>query len=68
MFVCIFQDLETLNLEDFKHNNINLTGLRLIDRNRGIVAQTLQQMEIFQKLTKRPILNATNIIKVFQIL
>ena len=61
------QDLETLDLDDFQHNNLNLTGLRLVQRSRGFVQDLLLQMRVYENRSAQPdlyILNSTGVISV----
>ena len=63
------QDLETLDLDDFQHNNLNLTGLRLVQRSRGFVQDLLLQMRVYENRSAQPelyILNSTGVISVSQ--
>jgi len=61
------QDLSTLDLEDFRHNFVNITGLRLVDHEDPVIKDTLQQMRLHQHHTGTKLLNNTKqlIIKVF---
>ena len=54
--VC-FQDFETLDLEDFRHNFVNITGLRLVDREDPVIRDTLHQMQLHQQHTGTRLLN-----------
>lgn len=60
------QDLETLDLEDFRHNYVNITGLRLVDHEDPVISDTLYQMQLHQHHTGTRLLNDTKqlIIKV----
>jgi len=51
------QDFETLDLEDFSHNFVNITGLRLVDRDNPVIRDTLQQMQLHQHHTGTKLLN-----------
>jgi hypothetical protein len=43
------QDFETLDLEDFRHNFANITGLRMIDREDPRIHDVLNQMKLHQQ-------------------
>jgi len=53
----LWQDLETVDLEDFRHNFVNITGLRLVDREDAVIRDTLQQMQLHQQHTGTILLN-----------
>ncbi|KAK2148217.1 hypothetical protein LSH36_509g01044 [Paralvinella palmiformis] len=53
-------DLETINLDDFKHNAANVTGFRLISREDPRVQDILHQMETYQVYSGSKILNSTH--------
>lgn len=57
------QDLETLDLEDFKYNSVNITAFRIVDVDHSKVKETLEVMEKFQPMG-HAILNKTGIIQV----
>ena len=60
------KDLETINLDDFRHNFANLTGFRLVSRDDRRVDDILQQMAASQTHSGFRVLNSTRprIIKV----
>lgn len=58
------QDIETLDLEDFKYNSVNMTAFRLVDLEEPKVAEVLKQMERFQPAIGHAILNKTGVIQV----
>ena len=60
LFEIVLQDLETLDLDDFRHNSANITGFRLINRSSPKVQDTLQQMALHQKQAGSRLLNSTN--------
>lgn len=43
LYVYVWQDLQTLNLEPYQYSGVNFTGLRLIDPEDPIVQQTLEK-------------------------
>ena len=51
------QDFETLDLEDFRHNFVNITGLRLVDHDNPVIRDTLYQMQLHQHHTSTKLLN-----------
>jgi len=51
------QDFSTLDLEDFRHNFVNITGLRLVDHEDAVIRDTLQQMQLHQHHTGTKLLN-----------
>jgi len=53
------QDFSTLDLEDFRHNYVNITGLRLVDHEDPVTRDTLQQMRLHQHHTGTRLLNDT---------
>ena len=58
-----------MDLDDYQHNNFNLTGLRLVQRDRGFVQDMLLQMSVYENrsqnvATDRYILNSTGVISV----
>lgn len=57
------QDLETLDLEDFKYNSVNITAFRIVDVDHSKVKETLEVMEKFQPMG-HAILNKSGIIQV----
>ena len=56
--------METLDMEDYRHNFVNLTAFRLVDDTDLKSSELLQQMEQYQTQSKVRLLNASNIIKV----
>lgn len=62
-----FQDVETLDLDDFQHNSFNLTSVRLVKRGSGFVADMLLQMESYESTLLKDdlhILNSSGVISV----
>ncbi|KAF5281001.1 hypothetical protein FQA39_LY05206 [Lamprigera yunnana] len=55
-------DLETLDLEDFKYNSVNITSFRIVDIENTKVQETLEVMENFQPIG-HAILNRSGIIQ-----
>jgi len=53
----VLQDFSTLDLEDFRHNFVNITGLRLVDHEDPVIRDTLQQMRLHQHHTGTKLLN-----------
>lgn len=43
-------DLETLELEDFKYNNVNITAFRMVDAESDVTRQILLEMQKFQPI------------------
>lgn len=61
--IFIFQDLDTLDLEDFKYNSVNITAFRIVDVEHPKVKEALEVMEKFQPIGYA-ILNRSGIIQV----
>ncbi|XP_033226294.1 glutamate receptor ionotropic, kainate 2-like isoform X2 [Belonocnema kinseyi] len=55
-------DIETFNLDDFKHNFVNITAFRLVDAEDSIVRGILKDMERFQP-AGNTILNKSHVIE-----
>ncbi|XP_031355703.1 glutamate receptor ionotropic, kainate 1-like [Photinus pyralis] len=55
-------DLETLDLEDFKYNSVNITSFRIVDIDNKKVQETLGVMENFQPIG-HAILNRSGVIQ-----
>ncbi|KAK4873456.1 hypothetical protein RN001_015485, partial [Aquatica leii] len=55
-------DLETLDLEDFKYNSVNITSFRIVDIDNKKVQETLEIMENFQPIG-HAILNRSGVIQ-----
>ncbi|KAF5284017.1 hypothetical protein FQR65_LT13624 [Abscondita terminalis] len=55
-------DLETLDLEDFKYNSVNITSFRIVDIDHKKVQETLEIMENFQPIG-HAILNRSGVIQ-----
>jgi len=53
----LLQDFATLDLEDFRHNFVNITGLRLVDDEDPVIRDTLHQMRLHQHHTGTKLLN-----------
>ena len=51
------QDLETINMDDFRHNYVNLTGFRLVNYEDLRVQDIMNQMRIYEKHTGSKLLN-----------
>jgi hypothetical protein len=58
--ILLFQDLETLDLDDYKHNHVNVTGFRLVDPSNQFVKEITEDMYIYQMNTRLPILSMSN--------
>ncbi|WAR07420.1 GRIK2-like protein, partial [Mya arenaria] len=54
-------DIELLDLEDYRHNFVNLTGFRLLHMAESFTKNILFDMELFQENTLLPILNGTSL-------
>jgi ionotropic glutamate receptor len=63
IFVFLFQDLETFDLEDFKYNSVNITAFRIVDVDHPKVKEILEVIEKFQPIG-HAILNKSGIIQV----
>ena len=53
-----------MDMENFRHNYVNLTGFRLVNYGDLRVVDILQQIETYQGQTGTKLLNTTGIIKV----
>ncbi|XP_034245115.1 glutamate receptor ionotropic, kainate 2-like [Thrips palmi] len=56
-------DMETLDLEDFSYNNVNMTAFRIVDADDPGVKEALRQMERFAPIGHH-IINSSGIIQV----
>ncbi|GFO27211.1 glutamate receptor ionotropic, kainate [Plakobranchus ocellatus] len=52
-------DIESIDMEDFRHNYVNLTGFRMVDPSEPYVRKVLRDMEIFELQTDLSLLNTT---------
>ncbi|KAK3734903.1 hypothetical protein RRG08_038928 [Elysia crispata] len=52
-------DIESIDMEDFRHNYVNLTGFRLVDPSDPTVQKVLHEMEIYERQTDLTLLNTT---------
>lgn len=57
--------METLDLEDFSYNNVNMTAFRMVDADDPGVKEALRQMERFAPIGHH-IINSSGIIQVGQ--
>ena len=51
-------------MEDFRHNDVNITGFRLVASKEPHVRDILKQMDIYERRTGNKLFNHTNVIKV----
>ena len=58
------QDLETINMEDFRHNYVNLTGFRLVRYEEPVVRDAVDQMRRYEHYSRNRLLNTSTLIKV----
>ena len=57
--------METIEMENFKHNYVNLTGFRLVNNDDMRVQDILKQMEIYEgNFPASKLLNNSGVIKV----
>ncbi|KAH3735863.1 hypothetical protein DPMN_042421 [Dreissena polymorpha] len=54
-------DIEILELEDYRHNYVNMTGFRIVNMLSDFTKNTLFDMELFQENTQLPILNGSTL-------
>lgn len=54
------QDIETINLDDYKYNHVNITGFRLVDPKNKFVKLITDDMYIYQMNTRLPLLSMEN--------
>ena len=59
--------METVDMEDYRHNYVNLTAFRLVDRTDPRVNDLLVQMQEYQQLNDQKLLNSSTILKVSEI-
>ncbi|KAH9493108.1 Glutamate receptor ionotropic, kainate 1 [Bulinus truncatus] len=52
-------DIESIDMEDFRHNYVNLTGFRLVDPSDPQVKKIIQDMEIYEMQSDLSLLNTT---------
>ncbi|CAG5126998.1 unnamed protein product, partial [Candidula unifasciata] len=52
-------DIESIDMEDFRHNYVNLTGFRLVDPSDPYVRKIIHDMEIYEMQTDLSLLNTT---------
>lgn len=50
-------DIETIDMEDFKHNYVNLTGFRIVDPDNSFTNKIMRDMEIYEIQTDLQLLN-----------
>ena len=62
----LVQDMETLDLEDFSYNNVNMTAFRMVDADDPGVKEALRQMERFAPIGHH-IINSSGIIQVTRV-
>ena len=53
------QDIESIDMEDFRHNYVNLTGFRMVDPEDKHTQTIMQDMEIYELQTDLQLLNTT---------
>lgn len=61
------QDMETLDLEDFSYNNVNMTAFRMVDADDAGVKEALRQMERFAPIGHH-IINSSGVIQVLPLI
>ncbi|XP_064613530.1 glutamate receptor ionotropic, kainate 2-like isoform X2 [Liolophura sinensis] len=61
-YILTNMDSETIDMNDFRHNYVNLTTFRLVDPEAPHTARVLQDMEIYQLQTDLKLLNRTGLI------
>ncbi|KAK7479655.1 hypothetical protein BaRGS_00029121 [Batillaria attramentaria] len=52
-------DIESIDMEDFRHNYVNLTGFRIVDPEEKHTAAIIKEMEIYELQTDLQLLNTT---------
>ena len=60
IWLCL-QDVEMLDLEDYRHNFVNLTGFRLVDVEDSFTKSILYDIQLFRENTNYKILNGTSL-------
>ena len=59
-----FQDIESINMDDFRHNYVNVTGFRMVNVQNPTTKDILQQMRTYEKHAGVKLLNQSQVIKV----
>ncbi|VDI72337.1 glutamate receptor, ionotropic, invertebrate [Mytilus galloprovincialis] len=59
-YVLTTLDIETINLDDYKYNHVNITGFRLVDPKNKFVKLITDDMYIYQMNTRLPLLSMEN--------
>ncbi|XP_012936808.1 glutamate receptor ionotropic, kainate 2 [Aplysia californica] len=57
-------DVESIDMEDFRHNYVNLTGFRLVDPGDPQVRKIIHDMEIYEMQTDLSLLNTTGYLSI----
>ncbi|CAL1527178.1 unnamed protein product, partial [Lymnaea stagnalis] len=58
-YIVTHLDIESIDMEDFRHNYVNLTGFRLVDPSDPQVKKIIHDMEIYEMQTDLSLLNTT---------
>ena len=58
------QDLDMMNMDDFRHNRVNMTGLRLVGYDQPRVRAMIRDVRAYERRTGRNILHSPSVIKV----
>lgn len=58
------KDIETIDMEDVRHNGVNLTGFRLVDQDELATREILKQMDRYQRRSGARLLNSSYVIQV----
>ncbi|CAG5135910.1 unnamed protein product, partial [Candidula unifasciata] len=58
-YILTHLDIESIDMEDYRHNYVNLTGFRLVDPSDPYVRAVIHDMEIYEMQTDLSLLNTT---------
>lgn len=51
------QDIESIDMENYRYNYVNLTGFRIVDPNTDYVRDVMKAMEVYEIQTSKVMLN-----------
>lgn len=57
----VFQDIELLDLEDYRHNFVNITGFRLVKTEDEFTKKIIDDIYLYGENTQLPILNGSRL-------
>ncbi|XP_013407964.2 glutamate receptor ionotropic, kainate 2 [Lingula anatina] len=62
-FILANPDTEAIPMDDYKHNHLNLTVIRLVKKGNASVQEVLKDMRSWERKTNKTVLNGSNFIK-----